>query len=105
MQRLLSFILAIIISIQTQAQQPETKLVKVGPGWAGNSVNTVIFRKNSLVTYKNVQYIAYFDQEQYVIIAKRTLPDTIWQTKRTQFRGAAKDAHNCISIMVDGDGY
>lgn len=76
-----------------------------GYGWAGNSVNTVIFRKNSLVTQKDTQYIAYYDQDQYMVLGKRIVNDTIWQIKRTIFKGNARDAHNCISIMVDGEGY
>src|SRR5471032_1490180 len=30
----------------------------VGDGWANNSVNAVVFRKNSLVTHLDTQYIA-----------------------------------------------
>ena len=44
-----------------------------GNGWANNSVNTVIFRKNSLVTYKNYQYTAYYDTAQNVVLAKRAV--------------------------------
>ncbi|MCJ8209127.1 BNR repeat-containing protein [Mucilaginibacter sp. RS28] len=74
-------------------------------GWANNSVNTVVFRKNSLVTFKNIQYAAYYDAEQYVVLASRTLGTTTWQTHRTAFKGDATDAHKSISIIADGDGY
>lgn len=73
-------------------------------GWANNSVNTVIFRKNSLVTYKNLQYAAYYDNERYVVLAKRTIGQTKWTTLRTPYQGDATDAHKSISIMVDGSG-
>jgi hypothetical protein len=28
-----------------------------------------------------------------------------WEINRTRYSGNVKDAHNSISIMVDGDGY
>lgn len=80
-------------------------LVPVGVGWAKNSVNTVVFRKNSLVSYKDTQYIAFYDEEQYVVLGKRKVGATQWQLKQTPYKGNTADAHNTISIMVDGDGY
>jgi hypothetical protein len=77
----------------------------VGTGWANNSVNAVIFRKNALTTYKDIQFIAYYDQDQYVVVGKRKLGDAKWQLNRTAFKGNASDAHNCISIIADGRGY
>lgn len=73
-------------------------------GWANNSINTVIFRKNSLVTYQGTQYAAYYDNEQYLVLAKRRTGQTHWITSRTIYKGDAVDAHKSISIIVDGDG-
>lgn len=81
------------------------KIVDVAPGWANNSVNTVIFRKNSLVTDGQTQYIAFYDAERYVVLGKRQLGSEQWTIARTNYRGNASDAHNAISIMVDGQGY
>lgn len=81
------------------------RLVPVDSGWAGNSVNVTVFRKNSLVTYKNTQYISFYDQQQYVVLAKRQLGTTHWQIKKTPYKGNVADAHNIISMMVDGAGY
>lgn len=74
-------------------------------GWANNSVNTVVFRKNSLITYKNMQYAAYYDDGQYMVLAKRKLGTSKWQVSRTQYQGDAADAHKSISISIDGDGF
>lgn len=74
-------------------------------GWAGNSVNAVIFRNNSLATHEDTQFMAYYNSEGYMCIAKRTLGDEYWCVKQTPYKGNVKDAHNCISIMVDGAGY
>lgn len=83
----------------------KVKLIDVGEGWAKNSVNTTIFRKNSLVSQANSQYIAYYNNAGYVMLGKRILTDTTWQVKQTTFKGNVADAHNVISIMVDGEGY
>jgi hypothetical protein len=80
-------------------------LSTVGEGWANNSVNVAVFRKNSLVTNGNTQYIAFYDKDKFVVVGKRTLPSGKWQLQRTPFTGNANDAHNVISIMTDGDGY
>lgn len=76
----------------------------VGPGWANNSVNAVVFRKNSLVTHGDTQYVAYYDAERYLVLGKRKLGSTEWTVRRSAWQGNAADAHNAISIMVDGDG-
>ncbi|NOT93742.1 BNR repeat-containing protein [Ferruginibacter sp.] len=81
------------------------KTVFVDSGWANNSVNTVVFRKNSLASYKNTQYIAFYNKDAMVVVGKRKLGTTKWQLQTTPFKGKAVDAHNCISIIVDGDGY
>lgn len=80
-------------------------LVPVDSGWAKNSINAVIFRKNSLVTLRDTQYIAYYDPESFMVLGKRRLGATNWEINRTPYRGRTTDAHNSISLMVDGDGY
>ena len=84
--------------------QDTVRLVDVADGWAGNSVNAVVFRKNSLVTHGDSQYIAFYDKDAYVVLGKRMLGATRWELARSQYRGNASDAHNSISIMVDGAG-
>lgn len=77
----------------------------IGNGWASNSINTVVFRKNSIVSYNNFQFAAYYDSSAHVVLAKRKLGTDKWEIKVTGKQGNIKDAHNSISIMVDGDGY
>lgn len=84
---------------------PGVTMIEVDSGWAGNSVNAVVFRKNSLVTYGDVQFISYYNQKGNVVIGKRRIGTKEWQLKETTFTGNIKDAHNSISIMIDGDGY
>lgn len=36
---------------------------------------------------------------------KRKLNSELWTLHRTQYRGNVKDAHNIISMIIDGEGY
>ena len=74
-------------------------------GWANNTVNTVVFRKNSLTTFQDFQYGSYYDADQFVVLAKRNIKSDKWEVERTQYKGDATDAHKSISIAVDGDGF
>jgi hypothetical protein len=87
------------------AQSVSVKLVNVDSGWAGNSVNTTTFRKNSLVTFHNWQFIAFYNKNGIVVLGKRRLGENNWQLSTSTLKGNVADAHNVISIMVDGDGY
>ncbi len=82
-----------------------TRLVKVGDGYSKTSVNTTVFRNNSVVTHGNTQYISYYDADGYMVLGKRNLKSDKWTLHRTQYKGNVKDGHNVISMMVDGDGY
>ncbi len=81
------------------------KLTAVDSGWAGNSVNAVVFRKNSLVSVGDTQFISFYNQGGHVVVGKRKMGTEIWQLKETPFKGNVKDAHNTISLMTDGDGF
>lgn len=74
-------------------------------GWAGNSVNTVIFRNSALTTYKNTQFIAYYNPDSLMVLGKRKLGTNSWQLTTTPYKGNVKDAHNAISIAIDSKGY
>lgn len=84
---------------------PVVTVVDVADGWARNSVNAVVFRKNSLVTHGDQQYIAFYDADARLVVGKRRLGSDAWALKTTPFTGNARDAHNSISIMVDGAGF
>lgn len=74
-------------------------------GWAKNSVNVPVFRKNSVVTFNGTQYTAFYDSTGIVILAKRQSGTEIWETHKTQHTGNIEDAHCSISIGVDGSGF
>jgi hypothetical protein len=90
---------------QKQATISNIKTINVDSGWANNSVNVTVFRKNSLVSFGDTQFISFYDKNKFVVVGKRNINSTNWILQRTNFKGNANDAHNIISIMVDGDGY
>lgn len=103
-----SLLTAVLLAASVHAAAASTPTLAtslVGDGWANNSVNAVVFRKNSLVSQGDQQYIAYYDAERYLVLGKRKLGTSQWTLRRSAWRGNVADAHNAISIMVDGDGY
>lgn len=86
-------------------EESKITISTVGEGWANNSVNTVIFRRNSLDSDHEYQFTAYYDGEGNLILGKRKLGSNEWETEVTPYQGNVKDAHNTISIALDGDGY
>jgi hypothetical protein len=98
------FFIFLLIHQSSCGQKKQTEdLLK--DGWAKNIVNAVIFRKNSLVSNKDTQYISFYNSEGYVVLGKRQLGSFEWILQKTQYQGNTSDAHNAISIMTDGEGY
>ncbi|MBN1182195.1 MAG: BNR repeat-containing protein [Bacteroidales bacterium] len=101
-KRIVCFFLIIVFTLltgQLHSQNP------VGYGWAKNSINVPVFRKNSVVTFNGIQYTAFYDSNACVVLAKRHLGEDKWETNITQYKGDVKDAHRSISIGIDGNGY
>jgi hypothetical protein len=99
-------ILLVAIYVNPQsAGSSKVTISNVDSGWAGNSVNAVVFRKNSLVTYGDTQFISFYNGKGFVVLGKRRTGENNWIISQTNLKGNVKDAHNSISIMVDGDGY
>lgn len=95
----------LILWTAAASQAQKLQISNVGDGWAENSVNTVIFRKNSLISHGDTQFISYYDAQGNVLLGKRNIKSNHWEIKDTGFTGDAKDAHCSISIMVDGEGF
>lgn len=102
---LLFIITLSVIAQEIPGLKNQPRLIDVGDAWARNSVNAVAYRHNALTSYKNTQYIAFYDSEQRVVLGKRKTGFLKWDLHVTQYKGNAKDAHNAISIAVDGDGF
>lgn len=91
--------------------------VPVAPGYAATSVNTAVFRGSSLVSDSDHQFIVFYDPEGRVVVGRRALgsdntpgSDKVlasdkWELNTTQYSGNVADAHNVISLGIDGDGF
>jgi hypothetical protein len=103
----LSVLLALSTTQPAQAMEAvrPARLLSVGPGYSGSSVNVVANRRHAMFTHARMQFAAYYDGDNYLVMARRALDSDEWVTRRSQFKGNAKDAHNSISIGIDGDGF
>ena len=77
--------------------------------FAGNSVNSTSFRKSAITTHVNanndeIQYCAYYDYFGTVVLGRRVNSGE-WTYQWTKLKGTITDAHNVVSIAVDGQGY
>jgi hypothetical protein len=61
-------------------------------------------RHSSVVTYGDIQFAAFYNDDGKVVLAKRKLGSDMWETKTTDMVGDIKDAHKSISLGIDGDG-
>jgi hypothetical protein len=87
-----------------QAPAGRVSAVRVGTGWARSSVNAVSFRTSSVVTHGAWQYTAYYDDSARVVLAKRRSGSARWEVRRSSIRNDVTNAHNAISLGVDGTG-
>lgn len=90
---------------QPKKKEISTRLVEVAPAYARTSVNTAVFRTSSVISDGKHQYVAFYNPEGYLTLGKRKIGDKKFQIQRTQYKGKVSDAHNVISIGVDGDGF
>ena len=73
----------------------------VGLGWAGNTINTVVFRRNSVVSDKQWQYVAYYDTTGHVVLAKRKTGTDTWEVKQTPYKGNIKHSNVHVNQNLD----
>lgn len=78
--------------------------VELGEAWAGNTVNTVIFRHHGMFTVDYKQYTAFYLDEHTLRIAKRNLKTNALTTSDLKGDYNLNDAHNIISLGMDREG-
>lgn len=105
LRTLMAAVMPLMCAVTGVALDTSPRLVEIGEGYAATSVNTAVFRGSSLATHGDSQYAAWYDPEGTVTLAKRRLGDDRWTISKTQYKGNIRDAHNVISIGVDGGGY
>ncbi len=95
----------VFLSLLISCSTLKTNEIAVDKGWANNSINTVIFREKALTTHKDYQFTAFYDDKGFMVLARRNLNSSSWEIHKTPYKGNTKDAHNAISIAIDGKGY
>lgn len=81
------------------------KKLPLGKAWAGNTVNTVIFRHHGVFSKDSMQYTAFYIDDKTLCLAQRDLSNNklIFFNIRGNYN--IKDAHNSISLGMDREGY
>ena len=79
--------------------------IQLGEAWSGNSVNTVIFRSQGIVTVNSFQYTAYYADSSNMVIVRRNLKTNKVECYTIEGRYKIFDSHNAISLGVDALGY
>ena len=64
-------LLILLLTAAARAQEPQ--LMPLGPAWAANSINTGIYRNDSVTSHGDRQYAAYYNADGKVVIATRTI--------------------------------
>jgi hypothetical protein len=86
--------------------------LNLGHGWAGNSINTVIFRHHAILTLKKYQYTAFYIDEKTLRIVQRNLQPQVTKPENSSLRTYdipgnynLRDAHNSINLGYDRKGH
>jgi hypothetical protein len=80
-----------------------TLTLEAGLGWAGNSVNTAIYRQG-LASRGEYQYTAFYTLEKELVIVQRRLTDNTLVRRVIDTVSTLADAHLTASIGIDGLG-
>ena len=93
----------------------DTKLTKTGDtvvdgkaltiqGAFGRCINGLSFQQDALVTRETHQYVAFYDADRQVCLARRELPAGDWAVVRfSDYPFKSNDAHNTISLGICPD--
>lgn len=84
---------------------PEVSLQQVGTGFARTTANTCVFRGSSIASNNEWRATAFYDSESFINIAWQKAGSDEWTVTRTQYQGKTSDAHDIISLAIDGKGY
>ncbi len=78
--------------------------INLGPAWAGNAVNTVIFRHHGILTWGTFQYTAFYVDASRLRLVQRNLDTNHIVTHDIAGDYNIRDAHNSISMGMDRQG-
>ncbi|MFN9719543.1 MAG: BNR repeat-containing protein [Planctomycetota bacterium] len=79
-------------------------VIPIAPGWARTKVNATIFRRDAVCSLGDRQVVSFYDSDGHLVLAERQFHSTEWRVSRTPLTGRVQDAHNGISMALDGAG-
>lgn len=74
---------------------------ELGDAWAGNTINTVIFRHHGILTHRGRQITAFYVDTNTLRLVERDLKNDTVKTYDIVGEYNLRDAHNSISLGVD----
>ena len=89
---------------KNKVEAKQLDCIELGGAWAGNTVNTVIFRHHGIFTKDEYQYTAFYIDESTLRVVQRQLKNNDLHTHDIKGQFNLKDAHNSISLGMDRDG-
>ena len=104
--------LALLLTVRSYSALAAIKATKAGDsvvdnraltikGGFGQCINGLSFQQDAVVSHKGCQYVAYYDSERHVCLARRKLPAGQWRAIRfTDYDFKSNDAHNIISMGI-----
>ena len=79
--------------------------LSLGDAWAGNTINTAIFRHHGILTRGKTQYTAFYVDNRTLRLVKRELATKTFTISDIHGKYNISDAHNSISLGIDQQGY
>lgn len=73
----------------------------LGEAWAGNTINTVIFRHHGILTHNKTQYTAFYVDTRTLRLVQRDLVTDTLKIYDLPGEYNLRDAHNSISLGLD----
>ena len=94
------------VLLTLSACSPRVREFRLGEGYAATSVNAAVFRAASVTSDSQYQFAAWYAPDGTVMVARRELaPESGWVVQATDLTGNCADAHNVISLGLDGAGH
>lgn len=91
--------------LKSTPRPTQQKKLDLGEAWAGNTINTVIFRHHGIITVGDYQYTAFYVDERTMRLVRRHLQDDRLEVHDLVGEYNLKDAHNSISLGMDREGH
>lgn len=95
-----------ILFLANCEKRDQPALSQVHPAaYSSSSINVISDQHNAIYSYKDTQYVNFYDQNGQLVVAKKANNSTEWESVNTGYKANAADSHNTASLIVDGEGY